>query len=82
MRGFPTQASADAVTRILLQQFAAILESLESSHPNVTFVNTQGTLAPHTSSWHNELHPSKDGFQAFAKLFHQALKTAFPTQVL
>jgi hypothetical protein len=82
MRGFPTQASADAVTRILLQQFAAILKALESSHPNVTFVNGQGTLAPHTSSWHNELHQSKDGFQAFATLFHQALKTAFPTQVL
>ena len=48
----------------------------------MTFINTQGTLAPQTSSWHNELHPSKDGFQAFATLFHQALKTAFPTQVL
>jgi len=82
MRGFPTQASADAVTRILLQQFAAILESLESSHPRVTFINGQGTLAQQTSSWHNELHPSKDGFKAFATLFHQALKTAFPTQVL
>jgi len=82
MRGFPTQASADAVTRILLQQFAAIIQSLESSHPNVTFVNGQGTLAPHASSWHNELHPSKDGFKAFATLFHRALKTAFPTRVL
>jgi hypothetical protein len=82
MRGFPTQASADAVTRILLRQFAAILQSLESSHPNVTVVNGQGTLASNTSSWHNELHPSKDGFNAFATLFHQALKTAFPTQVL
>jgi hypothetical protein len=82
IRGFPTQASADAVTRILLQQFAAIIQSLESSHPNVTFVNGQGTLAPHASSWHNELHPSKDGFKAFARLFHRALKTAFPTRVL
>jgi hypothetical protein len=82
MRGFPNQASADAVTRILLQQFAAILQSLESSHPNVTFVNGQGTLAPHTSSWHNELHPSQGGFNAFATLFHRALKTAFPTRVL
>ena len=70
------------VTRILLQQFAAILQSLESSHPRVTFINGQGTLAQQTSSWHNELHPSKDGFKAFATLFHQALKTAFPTQVL
>jgi len=39
-------------------------------------------VAPQTSSWHNELHPSKNGFNQFATLFHQALKTAFPTQVL
>ena len=48
----------------------------------MTFVNGQDTLAPYTSSWHNELHPSKDGFNALATLFHQALKTAFPTRVL
>ena len=66
----------------MLQQFAAMLQALESSHANVTFINGQGTLAPQTSSWHNELHPSKAGFNEFATLFHQALKTAFPTQVL
>ena len=82
LRGFPTQASAFAVTKILLQQFAALVQSLESAHPKVTFINGQGTLAPQTSSWHNELHPSKAGFNDFATLFHQALKTAFPTQVL
>lgn len=82
LRGFPTQASAFAVTKILLQQFAAMLESLEASHANVTFINGQGTLAPQPSSWHNELHPSKGGFNAFATLFQQALKTAFPNRVL
>ena len=45
-----------------------------SSHANVTFINGQGTLAPQPSSWHNELHPSKAGFNAFATLFHRALK--------
>ena len=82
LRGFPTQASRFAVMKILLQQFAAMLQSLASSHAHVTFINTQGTLAPTPSSWHNELHPSKDGFKAFVALFHQALKTAFPTRVL
>ena len=82
LRGFPTQASRFDVTKIMLQQFAAMLQALELSHPNVTFINGQGTLAPQTSSWHNELHPSKNGFNQFATLFHQALKTAFPTQVL
>ena len=82
LRGFPTQASAFAVTKILLQQFAAMLQSLELSHPNVTFINGQGTLKPQPSSWHDELHPSKNGFKTFAALFHQAIKTAFPTRVL
>jgi hypothetical protein len=82
LRGFPTQASAFAVTKILLLQFAAMLQTLESSHANVTFINGQGTLAPQPSSWHNELHPSKNGFDRFATLFHQALKAVFPTRVL
>lgn len=59
-----------------------MLQSLESSHAHVTFINGQGTLAPQPSSWHNELHPSKNGFNAFAALFHQALKAAFPNRVL
>jgi hypothetical protein len=82
LRGFPTQASAFAVMKILLQQFAAMLQSFESSHASVTFINGQGTLAPQPSSWHNELHPSKNGFNAFATLFHLTIKTAFPNRVL
>jgi hypothetical protein len=81
LRGFPTQASRVAVMKILLQQFAAMLQSLASAK-KVTFINGQGTLAPNPSSWHNELHPSKDGFDAFAALFHKALKAAFPNRVL
>ena len=82
LRGFPTLASRFDVTKILLKQFAAMLQSLESSHARVTFINGQGTLAPQISSWHNELHPQKNGFNTFAALFHQALKAAFPNRVL
>jgi len=82
LRGFPTLPTKFAVTKILLQQFAAMLQSLEALHPGVTFINGQGTLTPLPSSWHNELHPAKAGFNAFASLFHQALKTAFPGRVL
>ena len=39
-------------------------------------------MVPTTSSWHNELHPAKAGFKAFASLFHQTLKQLFPTRVL
>jgi hypothetical protein len=56
---------------------------LSLERPNsVTFLNTQGTLTPVVSSWHNELHPSRDGFRKFATLFHTKLKALFPGRVL
>lgn len=81
LRKFPNLQSSAAVVKVMLQQFAAMLKALES-HAKVTFVNGQGTLQPVSSSWHNELHPSKNGFTSFATLFHDALKAAFPNQVL
>ena len=65
----------------MLQQFAAMLQSL-ASPTRVTFINGQGTLAPRPSSWHNELHPVESRFDAFAELFYQNLKALFPTRVL
>jgi len=82
LRGFPTQTSRFVVMKILLQQFAAMLVALEALHAKVTFVGTQGTLTPVPGSWHNELHPSKQGFDTFAVMFQQKLKAAFPTRVL
>jgi hypothetical protein len=82
LRGFPSRAAGAAVVRAILEQFGAMLHGLVTSHAGVTVIDTQGTLPATTASWHNELHPSKGGFNAFAALFHQALKAAFPTRVL
>lgn len=82
LRKFPTQAAGFNVVKAMLQKFAAMLTALEGAHPNVTFINGQGTLAPVTTSWHNELHPTKTGFQTFADLFHAKLKAMFPGRVL
>jgi hypothetical protein len=68
------------VVKAMLQQFAALLQSLE--RPGVTFINTQDTLSPQPSSWHNEMHPEKAGFNCFAKIFHEKLKELFPGRVL
>ncbi len=82
LRKFPVSSPARfEVVKAMLQQFAALLLSLES-RGNVTFINGQGTLAPVPSSWHNELHPSKQGFDKFANLFHAKLKALFPARVL
>ena len=81
LRGFPTRAAAFAVVEAMLKQFAAMLTTL-AAHAKVTFINGQGTLAPQTSAWHNELHPNKDGFEKFADLFHEQLRAIFPGRVL
>lgn len=81
LRGFPDQKSASAVVREMLTRFAAMLQSL-SAQPGVSFVNGQGLLPPDTLSWHNELHPSRSGFDAHAQLLHQHLKHQLPGRVL
>lgn len=83
VRKFPsgTTAAFDVVKE-MLKQFAALIGHLESIHRGVTFINGQGTLSPNPSSWHNELHPSKNGFEKFADAFHQKLKALFPSRVL
>jgi hypothetical protein len=81
LRRFPTRAAAFEVVKVMLGQFAAMLQTL-TAHANVTVIKTQGTLAPQTSAWHNELHPAKPGFDTFADMFRQELKALFPTRVV
>ncbi len=83
LRKFPSGGAAAAeVVKAMLKKFAAVLKALEARHPGVTFINAQGTLAAQRSAWHNELHPSKDGFDQFARIFHARLKALFPGRVL
>ena len=67
------QAAAFAVVKAMLQQFAARLAAL-AGKPGVTLHDGQGTLVPQKSSWHNELHPSRAGFDQFADKFHATLR--------
>ena len=80
LRKFPAGPAAQQVVRTLLQQFAAMLQSL-TKRPKVTFINGQGTLPPNKSSWHNELHPTRAGFESFADLFHLELRKLYPDRV-
>lgn len=84
LRRFPANgAAAFAVVREMLRRFAAMLKVLAAWAPNggVTVIDGQGTLTPVKGSWHNELHPSREGFDRFAALFQKALKKQFPTRV-
>jgi hypothetical protein len=82
LRGFPSQSAAFEVVKVMLTEFASMLKALAAAHPGVTVIDAQGTLAPVRESWHNELHPSRKGFEAFATRFHTELRTLFPGRVL
>ena len=82
LRGFPADmiASTQVVQEMLLQ-LASMLKALES-HAQVTFINAQGTLPPVSASWHNEMHPSRNGFNQIADKFHAAIRVLFPGRVV
>ena len=63
----------------MLSQFATMMTTLTG--PTVTFINGQGALPQQKSSWHNELHPTRAGFDTHAALFHARLKQLFPARV-
>lgn len=81
LRKFPLGVVRQEVVKVMLLQFAAMLTSLAASAPNITFINGQGTLKPQTSSWDNELHPARAGFEKFADIFRDKLKALFPSRV-
>jgi hypothetical protein len=82
LRKFPLGVARQEVVKAMLLQFAAMLSSFAGAASNVTFINGQGTLNPQKSSWHNELHPSKVGFERFADIFRDKLKVLFPSRVV
>ncbi len=81
-RKFPENLKiATGVVEVMLRQFAQVLTDIAAKNEGVTFINTQGTLNRDTTSWHNELHPSAEGFDRFAELFAQDLKALFPNRL-
>jgi hypothetical protein len=69
------------VVKVMLTQFAAMLDDIAAHWPGVSVLKTQGVLTAETSSWHNELHPNKTGFNTFAGLFRDKLRELFPERL-
>jgi len=82
LRKFPLGVARREVVKAMLLEFAAMLTSLLGTASKVTLIKSQGTLTPQTSSWDNELHPSKAGFEKFADIFRDQLKVLFPDRVV
>jgi len=81
LRGYTDRQAAFDTVRWMLTQFAQMLVDVQGAHAGVTVLDGQGTLSPVAASWHNELHPSKAGFDTFADKFLVLLRTLFPAQV-
>lgn len=80
VKSFPSQLAAHEVVKSMIDQFAGMLSNLALAD-KVSFIKTPGTLAPVAASWHNELHPSKDGFKLFTTMFYKQIKLLFPNRV-
>lgn len=84
-KGHVDLARNAAVMRDLMDRFNAQLASLPSfpGLAHVSYLDLRGTLTASLErgawkqSWGNELHPTKDGFAAVARLFNDRLQ-AFP----
>lgn len=81
LRKFQDPPKATQVVKVMLERFAAVLSQLAHAHRDVIFIDTQGTLPAGTGSWHNELHPSKKGFDQFARRFQAELQALFPDKI-
>jgi hypothetical protein len=82
LHGYPADLLAStAVVKEMLTQFGAMLATL-AKKPGVTFINAQGRLPPVKASWHNELHPSKAGFNQVADRFKAEITVLFPGRVV
>lgn len=57
-----------------LDGYAQKLIAATSSHQNLHFVDTRGTLVP--EEWANELHPTPAGFNKLAKKWRPGLERA------
>ena len=67
-----------AVVRIMLTRFASMISSVSATHPMIHLVPTQGTLPAGISKWHNELHPTFDGFEAITRKLITRLEATLP----
>lgn len=77
-KGYPYKNDQDLAVRrelvkVMIDGVYKMHGRLASSYPNLKVVNVRGAL-PNRGDWHDELHPSKDGFKKVASLFHAEIR--------
>jgi len=75
-RGWTDPVTARQIVRLLLKQFAKMLDGFEADKKKkFVHIRTQGTLTD--NQWANELHPKPNGFAAITAKFVAALRATF-----
>jgi hypothetical protein len=75
-KGITDPADQRQIIHALLERFAAMQRQVVQNHSNVVLVPTQGTLGK--ADWHDEIHPTRDGFKRIAEKFRAELRKQFP----
>ncbi|MGV3756395.1 MAG: caspase family protein [Verrucomicrobiota bacterium] len=80
MKGYPYENEGDLAVRrrmvsAMIDAVYIMLERLKADYSNIHIVDVRGTLRSR-SDWHDELHPTGEGFRRVAALFHQVIENA------
>ena len=67
-----------AIIAVLIDRLNRTLETLANQFSNTVFyVDCRGAVAD--ARWHDELHPTNDGYASVAERFAQVIDAAVPT---
>lgn len=78
LKGWDYKNAADlarrrAIVAKMIDTLYRMLDRLASSYPSLRIVNIRGLLKTQ-NDWHDELHPTRDGFRLVANKFAEAIK--------
>jgi len=70
--GITNKVLQKAIAREMVDRLNTRLMALASQSPRVSYINVRGTVGD--NRWHDELHPTNEGYRDVAKLFEKEIK--------
>ncbi|MFD1794921.1 hypothetical protein FQV27_16295 [Paracoccus aurantiacus] len=72
-KGIPLDVGRDVI-RLIVEHFRNSLSALAKHHDNYRFTDLSGAVGGRTKDWHDELHPSDEGFARAAQPLLDAVR--------
>lgn len=79
--GIMDRAERHAVLHLIVDRYNVVLEAAARALPSVHYVDVRGTVSHGDSAcdgWHDDIHPTSDGFARIAERIGQALLELLP----